>query len=95
MKQRTNTASHWIRVDESSAASKVDIDRGWRLHVSMEDDEGFVVFSEEQVFPERVMRADANHIRAENGHVKLDLADARWLRERLDEIIPELERRLA
>lgn len=90
---RTDNASHWILVDQAAAAAPRDIDRGWRLRVELPDDDGFVDVVEEQVLPERVMRPDANHVRASNGTVRLNLEEARWLRDRLDEVIPELERR--
>lgn len=91
--QRTEEATHWLLVDEASMASKHELDRGWRLHVSLDDFDAYVELAEEQTFPERVHRADANHLRATNGTIRLRADEVKWLRDRLDEILPELERR--
>lgn len=94
---RTKEAEHWIAVDEASMKAVDPADQGWRLHVEMDlaDDQAWVDLTEEQVFPERVERVDANHVRNSNGIVRLHLDDMRWLRDRLDELIPEVERRVA
>jgi hypothetical protein len=92
-KTRTESATHWIRPCPNAAACKHERDQGWRLHVSFEDDEGYLEVVEEQVLPERVTRADANHIRASNGHIRLNPDECRWLIERLTEIMPTLDAR--
>ena len=92
---RTDEAEHWLVVDEASMAA-VDLDdRGWRLHIEIDhaDDQAWIDLTEEQVFPERVERVDTNHVRNSNGIVRLHLDDMRWLRARLDELIPVIERR--
>lgn len=91
--QRTEEATHWILVDENARASKHPDDQGWRLHVEMADDEGYIDLVEEQVLPERVERADANRIRNSNGIVRLSLDEMRWLNALFVQIIPELAKR--
>ena len=93
--QRTEDATHWVRPDDREKPSTDDKERGWRLHVTLDDFEGYVEVVEEQTFPERAHRADANVIRATNGSLRLNVDEAKWLRARLDEVIPELEKREA
>jgi hypothetical protein len=90
---RTESAMHWIRPCPNAAACKHEIDQGWRLHVSFEDDEGYVEVFEEQVLPERVTNPAANHIRATNGEIRLNPDECRWLIDRLTEIMPTLDAR--
>ena len=90
---RTEDESHWIRPCPNSAACPREIDQGWRLHVSMLDHEGYVEVAEEQVFPEKVARADAHNIRATNGEIRLNPDEARWLIDTLTALLPTLEAR--
>jgi hypothetical protein len=90
---RHGDAMHWVRADEGAIQSLHQIDRGWRYHLELLDDEGFVELREERVFPERLMRLDAHNILQERGTVRMNLDEVRWLRSTLDEVIAELERR--
>jgi hypothetical protein len=89
--QRTEEESHWIRPCPNAAACPREIDRGWRLHVSMHDHEGYVEVCEERVLPERVARADAHNVLVTNGTLRLNPDEARWLIDTLTELMPTLE----
>lgn len=89
---REDEIENWIRVDEGARRAPREVDQGWRLRLEHEDDEGHFELVEEQVFPERVLRV-ANHVKTTRKGVRMNLAEAVWLRERLDrDIIPKLER---
>jgi hypothetical protein len=90
---RTESASHWIRPCPNAAASPNERDQGWRLHVSFEDDEGYLEVVEEQVLPEKVGHADANFIRATNGQLRLNPDECKWLIETLSALLPTLDAR--
>jgi hypothetical protein len=91
--EQAEYASHWIRPCPNAAACPKEIDQGWRLHVSFEDDEGYLEVVEEQVLPEKVARADANHIRATNGHIRLNPDECKWLIDTLTALLPTLDAR--
>lgn len=80
-----------IRPCPISAAEKQFSDQGWRLHLSLGEDEGNATLAEEQVMPERVESHFANNIRATKGFVSLNLDEAKWLRDALDEVIARME----
>jgi hypothetical protein len=90
---RTDEESHWLRPCPLAAAQKMERDQGWRLHVSMHDGEGYVEVVEEQVLPEKVERADANHVRTTNGALRLNPDECRWLIDTLTALMPTLDAR--
>jgi hypothetical protein len=64
-------------------------DRGWRLRLEREDGLANAYLHEEQVFPERVQRADAQHFRDQRS-ILLRVDEQRWLRDGLSEMLGEV-----
>lgn len=94
IKLHHNEETHWILPCESSRTAPRFIDQGWRTRVHLEDGEGRVFITEEQVLPEKVDSPFANRIRATNGTVRLNLDEALFLRDVLEEVIPMLANQL-
>ncbi len=64
-------------------------DRGWRLRLIRGDGEGNAHLYEEQVFPERVHRIDAQHFRDQR-EILLTPDEQVWLRDTLAEMLGEV-----
>jgi hypothetical protein len=83
----------FVRIMPDSSEARVlhaaKEDRGWRLRLEREEDAASAYLHEEQVFPERVHRADAKHFR-EQRSILLREDEQRWLRDALSEMLGEV-----